>query len=155
VESHTIIRAALERVSAKQVSQSLGVSLSTVYKWGEPPEENRGSGMTNPLDRAADLIRALSDPALIKWLCHGSGGFFVHNPRTRGDAPGLVPATNNIIQQFADLLGAISQGAADHRITPQETKVIRRQWDELKTITEHFVRACEDGDYDTLRRELG
>ena len=151
--SHEILREAFEKVSPKEVSQSMGVSLSLVYKWAQPPAGQGSGGIPNPLDRAAELIALLRNPALIKWLCRSAGGYFVRNPSHHADEEkGLVPVTIEILQQFADLLGAITDAAADHKITKKETKIIRKHWDELKSIAEGFVRACEEGEFDKLQR---
>jgi hypothetical protein len=156
VESYEVLREAFDKVSPKEVADALGVSLSLVYKWAQPPGAgDRSGGLANPLDRVEDLLQVTRHPAIIKWLSERAGGYFVRNPRPRGENRELVPATNEIIQQFADLLSAISEGAEDHKITKEETRLIRRHWDELKSITEGFVRACEEGDFDSLRRVAG
>jgi hypothetical protein len=153
VESYEVLREAFDKVSPKEVADALGVSLSLVYKWAQPPGVGeRGGGLANPLDRVEDLLQVTRHPAIIKWLCHRAGGYFVKNPqRGGGESTSLVPATNEIVQQFADLLSAISEGAEDHKITKEETRLIRRHWDELKSFTEGFVRACEEGDFDKIR----
>jgi hypothetical protein len=153
VESYEVLREAFDKVSPKEVADALGVSLSLVYKWAQPPGAGERGGLANPLDRVEDLLQVTRYPALIKWLCHRAGGYFVRNPsRALDEGKGLVPATNEIVQQFADLLGAITTAASDDKISRSETRTIRRHWDELKTITEGFVRACEEGDFDRLRR---
>ncbi len=152
--SHEVLREAFEKVSPKAVADSLGVSLSLVYKWAQPSEEGKGGGLANPLDRAEALMRATRDYRLIKWLCHRLSGYFVKNPSGSDGNKGLVPATNDIIQQFADLLGAITDAAADHKVTKDESRLIRRHWDELKSVTESFVKACEEGDFTGLREKL-
>ncbi len=152
--SHEILREAFDKVSPKEISQTMGVSLSLVYKWAQPPGECGSGGIPNPLDRAAELMSLTKNPALIKWLCRAAGGYFVRNPsRHAEEEKGLVPLTNEILQQFADLLGAITDAAADHRISKKETKIIRTHWDELKMIAEGFVRACEVGEFDKIRRQ--
>jgi hypothetical protein len=107
----------------------------------------------NPLDRVASLIRLTRDPSLVQWLCHQAGGFFVRNPkgRTRPEQRDVFPATNEIIQQFADVLESITDAAADQSISKPEAEAIRRQWDELKAFTEGFVRCCEEGDFTRIR----
>ena len=125
--------------------------MSLVYKWAQPPEcEGAGSGVTNPLERTAAMMKLTRDPAIVRWLAHRAGGYFVKNPAHPSAPVELTPAMNDIIQQFADLLGAISTAAEDHRISRKETQLIRKHWDELKSITEGFVRACESGDFDKL-----
>ena len=153
--SYEVLRDTFEKVSAKEVADALGVSLSLVYKWAQPSEEGKGGGLVNPLDRVEALMQVSRDQRLIKWLCHRLGGYFVKNPGQQPTAKGIVPATNEILQQFADLLGAITDSAADHKVTKDESRLIRRHWDELKTITEGFVKACEVGDFAGLREQLG
>lgn len=150
MESHEILRDAFEKTSPKEIASQLGISLSLVYKWSQPPEEEgQGSGSRNPLDRTTELIRLTRDIRIIQWLCHQCGGFFVRNPKSPEDRPREVgPATNSIIQQFADLLESITTAASDQRITDEESVRIRRRWDDLKTTTEGFVRACEQGNFD-------
>jgi hypothetical protein len=152
VESHEVLRDALEKVSPKEVAAEMGLSLSMVYKWAQPQTE-QGSGSLNPLDRCAELMRLTKDPAIVQWLCQQAGGFFVHNPQPapRGAKGGTVmPAMNKIVQQFADLLEAITKAANDHVISAPEARRIRLEWDQLKTSTEGFVHACEQGDFDHL-----
>lgn len=152
VESYEILRDAFEKTSPKEIASELGISLSLVYKWSQPPEEEgQGSGSKNPLDRATELIRLTRDIRIIQWLCHQSGGFFVRNPKTTEEHHREVgPATNSIIQQFADLLESITTAASDHTISEAESERIRRHWSDLKTTTEGFVRACEQGNFDQL-----
>ncbi len=66
-----------------------------------------------------------------------------------------MPATQEIVQQFADLLGSISQAASDNAITDPEVAKIRHAWDELKRFTEGFVRCCEEGDFANLKSLAG
>jgi hypothetical protein len=151
VESHEVLRDALEKASPKEVAAEMGLSLSMVYKWAQPQTE-QGSGSLNPLDRCAELMRLTKDPGIIQWLCQQSDGFFVRNPnRLRSGKPGTVmPAMNQIVQQFADLLEAITKAAADHVISADEARRIRTEWDQLKSSTEGFVHACEQGDFSRI-----
>lgn len=151
MESHEILREAFEKKSPKEIASALGISLSLVYKWSQPPADGQGSGSLNPLDRTSELMTLTKDPGIIQWLCNRAGGFFVRN-RTNKDVTyrTVAPVTNAIIQQFADLLGAITEASNDRKITGDETDRIRRHWDDLKTFTEGFVRACEEGDFDGL-----
>ena len=155
MQSHELLREVFQKSSAKQVAADLGLSLSLIYKWAEPPEENAGSGSANPLDRIAALQRSTQDPRVTQWLCEQAGGFFVRNPRTHHAHPDfLIPATNEIVQEFADLLAVIAGAAADSHINAQEAKTIRARWEELKTVTETFVACCENGNFTPLKSKL-
>lgn len=150
-ESHEVLREALEKISPKEVAAEMGLSLSMVYKWAQPQNE-QGSGSVNPLDRCAELMRLTGDSGIIQWLCAQENGFFVRNPRGKisKDSAAVMPAMNRIVQQFADLLEAITKAAIDSSISADESKRIRMEWEELKTFAESFVHACEHGNFDKL-----
>jgi hypothetical protein len=153
MQSHELLREVLQKTSAKQVAADLGLSLSMIYKWAEP-DDGTGSGAVNPLDRIEALLRSTNDPRLVQWICQRAGGFFILNPKTNKPHPDyLIPATNEIVQEFADLLSVIAVAAADNHITPIEAKSIRARWEELKTVTEGFVACCEEGNFSALKEK--
>jgi hypothetical protein len=151
--SHELLREVLHKTSAKRVAADLGLSLSMIYKWAEA-EAGDGSGATNPLDRIEALIRSTNDLRLVQWICQRAGGFFILNPKTNKPHPDfLIPATNEIVQEFADLLAVIATAAADNQVTPKEAEKIRARWEELKSVTEGFVACCEEGNFSTLKEK--
>ena len=145
MEPHEVMRAVLKTTSAKQIASGLNLSLSLVYKWGEPPVDGVPSG--SPLDRVGQLVRITKDPRVAQWVCEQADGFFIRNPERQPADPKLIPATNDIVQEFADMLAYIAQSSADDVITRDEAKAIRRRWEELKSVTEGFVRAAEGGNF--------
>lgn len=150
MESHEIIKDAVDKTGPKEVAAELGLSLSLIYKWAQAAEED-GSGSRNPLDRVLQLVEITDDHSLIQWLCVRTGGYFVHNRHVESeDGYEVVPATNEIVQQFADLLLEITEAALDQSITEDESERIRKRWEELKRFTEGFVRCCEDGNFDQM-----
>lgn len=151
MESHEVLRQALDKASPKEIAAELGVSLSLVYKWSQPSDEE-GSGTANPLDRVVRLFQVTQDDFIIQWLCRKSGGFFVKNPHPGKKDFDLMPTTQAIVQMFAELLSAISKAAADHAVSPKEAAEIRHEWDELKRYTEGFVVCCEKGDFVGLEK---
>jgi transcriptional regulator with XRE-family HTH domain len=156
MQSHELLREVFQKCSAKQVAAELGLSLSMIYKWAEP-DDGTGSGTVNPLDRIESLIRCTNDRRLIQWLCGRAGGFFIANPKTNHPHPSfLIPATNEIVQEFADLLAVIATAATDNQISSKEAVSIRARWEELKSVTESFVACCEQGNFLGLKdRRLG
>jgi hypothetical protein len=153
MNSHEVLRQALEHANPKEVASEMGVSLSLVYKWSQPADDN-GSGTTNPLDRVEQLYRLTKEDMIVQWLCRVAGGFFVKNPKADKVGDELVPATHEIVQRFAELLTAISTAARDEAISAGEAKKIRGEWDDLKRFTEGFVRCCENGDFAQAPRGL-
>jgi hypothetical protein len=154
MQSHEILREIFQQCSPKQVSAQLGLSLSMIYKWAEPPDPASGSGSANPLDRIDALLRCTKDRRLVQWICERAGGFFILNPKITNPHPSyLIPATNQIVQEFADLLAVIAAAAADNQITQKEAEEIRARWEELKSVTESFVACCEEGNFRPLKEK--
>lgn len=150
MESHEVLKRALQKTTPKAVAAELGVSLSLVYKWAEQPTDF-GSGSKNPLDRLLQIIELSGDTGIVEWLCRQQGGHFVVDPDVTGhQVAHVLPATQEIISHFSDLLNEISDAADDHSVTKQEAVAIRQCWDKLKSYAEGFVRACEKGDYKNM-----
>jgi hypothetical protein len=154
MQSYEILREVFQKCSPKQVAAELGLSLSMIYKWAEPGDTPEASGSTNPLDRIDALLRCTNDPRLVQWICQRAGGFFIRNPKTTHPHPSyLIPATNEIVQEFADLLAVVAAAAADNQITQKESHQIRARWEELKSVTETFVACCEEGNFRPLKEK--
>lgn len=147
MHSHEVMKEVLKKTSAKQIAAEMGLSLSLIYKWAEKPADESGSGAGNPLDRVGELIRISGDPRVAQWVCEQADGFFIRNPQTLPRTQPLIPITNDIVKEFADMLATIATSSADSVITPDEAKKIRARWEELKTVTEGFVAACESGNF--------
>lgn len=153
MQSHELLREVIKDSSAKQIAADLHLSLSMIYKWAEPPENVEGSGLANPLDRIEKLIKSTSDPRLAQWICERAGGFFIHNPKAHTPHPfQVIPATNQIVQEFADMLGVIAAASGDSHISKTEAKDIRRRWEDLKRVTEGFVHCCEEGNFSAVKQ---
>jgi hypothetical protein len=153
MKSHELLREVFEKCNPKQIAGELGLSVSLIYKWAEPQEQT-GSGAANPLDRVEALLGCTQDTRLIQWLCERAGGFFIKNPKAHWPHPEfLVPATNAIVQEFADLLSVIAIAAGDNQISQKEAETIRARWEELKQVTEGFVHCCENGNFSPLREK--
>jgi hypothetical protein len=153
MQSHEVLREVVHNSNAKEIASNMGLSLSLIYKWAEPAEA--GSGAANPLDRIETLVRCTNDLRIVQWICEKAGGFFIKNPKAHWPHPDyLIPATNQIVQEFADLLAVIASAAADNAISKQEARDIRARWEDLKSVTEGFVRCCEEGNFTCLKKEL-
>ena len=151
MQSHEVMREVLKKTSAKQIAAEMGLSLSWIYKWAEPPEDDSGSGTGSPLDRVGHLIRITRDARLAQWVAEQAGGFYIRNPQDLPVGQPLIPVTNDIVQEFADMLATIAISSADSVITRDEAKKIRARWEELKSVTEGFVKAAESGNYGAIK----
>jgi hypothetical protein len=154
MESHELLREVFQKISPKNAASELGLSLSMVYKWAEPPDQQ--SGAVNPLDRVVTLTRLSQDARIVQWLCQRSDGFFIKNPAHHHSHPEyLVPAMNSVVQEFADLLSVVAAASADNQVTSTEAKAIRARWEELKSVTEEFVSCCEAGNFRGVHQAAG
>ncbi len=147
MESHEVMKEVLKKTSAKQIAAEMNLSLSLIYKWAELPEDDSGSGTGSPLDRVGQLIRITKDARVAQWVCEQADGFYIRNPINLSPDKPLIPITNDIVQEFADMLATIAISSADSVITPVEAKKIRARWEELKSVTEGFVQAAEQGNF--------
>src|SRR4030095_7056757 len=121
MQSHEVLREVLKSTSAKQIASDLNCALSLIYKSTEPPVADTTN--SNPLDRVDQLLETTKDPRIIHWLCQRAGGFFIKNPKLHHAHPDfLIPATNEIVQEFADLLAVIATSARDNQINEAEAK---------------------------------
>ncbi|MCC5024605.1 MAG: hypothetical protein J6386_18220 [Candidatus Synoicihabitans palmerolidicus] len=154
MQSHELLKELLKKTSAKQVCSDMGLSLSLIYKWAEPLNENAGSGAVNSLDRVEQVMKTTADKRIAPSVAARAGGFFIHNPAAKRSSDELIPSTNQIVQQFADMLGIIATAAADQDIMTKEAARIRAQWEALKRVTEGFVQAAEAGNFSMIRDEL-
>lgn len=155
MQSHEVLREVLKKTSAKQIAADMGLSLSLIYKWAEPPSDSTGSGAHNPLDRVDQLLKITNDTRIAQWVCERAGGFFIVNPEASKAPPeALIPTTNKIVQEFADMLAVIATASADNHITAEEAKQIRRRWEDLKSVAEGFLRAAEEGNFGAIKQRL-
>lgn len=151
MDSHEVLKNAFDQTSPKAVASELGVSASLIYKWAQD-QSGLGSGSKNPLDRIIQIYNLTNHIEIIEWLCVEAGGYFVKEGRydSANQAFDVLPATNEILHQFSDLLTSISKAAQDNDINKDEASEIRNSWNKLKGFTEGFVKACEQGDFELI-----
>jgi hypothetical protein len=159
MHSHEALKQAVDQVGAKKVAAAVGVSTSLIYKWCEAPRndgEPDQSGARNPLDRLQALMECAGCRAPLDWLCMRAKGIFVEIPdpeKERIDRE-YVARTQRMIREFSELLQAMADAMAnDGRIDAAESAKIRREWQELMALGEGFVRACEQGFFNTTGKE--
>lgn len=148
MESHEVLRETINVRGVKAVAAEMNLSTSLVYKWCKESSPDDW-GAQNPLDRILKIVQITDNTAPIHWLCQAVDGFFVENP-ARGatqDTP-FLQATQKMLAEFSEMLQAVSESYGnDSSIDAQEAERIRHEWEELKTLAEQFVVACERGGY--------
>ena len=149
MKSHEVLKGSMEHVGVKTIASDLGVSPSLLYKWCQPGGEPTDSGATNPLDRLAKIFEATGDEQIISWLCQRADGFYCPNPKVDENATkNLFAHTQKLVSEFSDLLQIVSSTySEDGEICYDDNKRIRREWEDLKSAGESFLKACEDGNF--------
>ena len=152
MKSHEIMKEVLNTVGVKSIASDMNLSTSLLYKWCQPQDGPDASGADNPLDRIHKVYELTDDHRLISWLCEQAGGYYTSNPpENDDDKKPLLIITQNILREFSGMLEAMSESIEnDGHIDEGEAKAIRKEWEELKSLTESFVNACEHGVYDKL-----
>jgi len=150
MQSHEVLRQAIDPVGVKMIAREIGVSAALVYKWCQPfdPDDPDSGGARNPLDRLLAVLRKTEDLGPVTWLCRQMNGYFVGNPEAVGDNldTRLLTETQQLVQEFSDLLRTVTQAVEnDGLIEPAEAERIRAAWDSLKSSCESFTVACERG----------
>jgi hypothetical protein len=143
MDSYDIVKQILKLIPAKQIASDMGISLSLVYKWAEPPII--GSGTSNPLDRTELLTRISGGFAPIEWLCARLNGRFV--PGAPPEIPELQVNRSRpeIVRELGYLLIELAAIAAEGEVPGPKVKSLRKQWEHVKKILEMFVLAAETG----------
>lgn len=157
MKSYEVLREVVEEVGVKQLAFDLRVSSSLVYKWcSDPgdPGDFEASGARNPLDRVLQICESTHSRRPVEWLCAAVGGYLVDDPDVepeQADAE-FLRHTQELVGRFSRLLDVISTSIGNEsRIDETESRAIRRQWRELQSHGEAFVRACETGIFDPER----
>ena len=149
MDSHEVMRRAVTGIGAKAVAGEMSLSTSLIYKWCEDSAGPEAAGADKPLDRIARICSLTGDVGPIEWLSQQADGFFVKNtdPTAEKRLP-LLQVTQRILSEFTDMLGEVSSSVEnDGRSDEGEAERIRAEWEDLKSISESFVVACEKGAY--------
>jgi len=149
MQSYEVLKKAVSGVGVKSVASDMKLSSALVYRWCEPSDTPDASGAKNPLDRVAALCDLTGDREPIKWLCRQVDGFFVKNTDADDNFEGSVfEATQKMLKEFSDVLQSVTNGMRDDgEIDKGEAEQLRDEWEDLKSVAESFIVACERGEY--------
>jgi hypothetical protein len=150
MESYEVLRDAVGGVGVKSVAVDMGLSSAMVYRWCEDSKPDDASGAKNPLDRLSMIYELTQDSRPIEWLCQQANGFFVQNPVAQSTFSSPVfEATQRMLKEFSDVLQGVNSSMKDDgKIDGDEAAKLRSEWEDLKSIAESFIIACERGKYE-------
>jgi hypothetical protein len=149
MQSHEVLKQTMSKVGVKAIASEMNLSTSLLYKWCQPKDGPDAPGADNPMDRLLKICELTEDDRPVRWLCARTGGYYTPNPvaSTRYSLP-LINATRSILKEFTELLDAVSESIEnDGQISEQEAVRIRSEWEDMKSLAESFVHACETGAY--------
>lgn len=157
-KSHEVLKGAITQCGAKSIAADMGVSQSLIYKWCQPSDGDEASGTDNPLDRLLEICQLTGDDSAVDWLCQQTGSFRIKNPnegeKTMNES--VFGNTQTILKEFSDVLRVVTESYdCGQRIDREEAARIRKEWEELKSIGERFVCACEQGIFDRTNDNEG
>lgn len=109
MESHELIREALEKAQAKNVAKALGRSVRDVYRWAHAKTQG---GTRNLLDWMLAYLEETGHQASLQWLCDKRGGTFVPDHAVKTAPPTLKVATKDATDAMADCIKAVAELSA-------------------------------------------
>jgi hypothetical protein len=138
--SKDTMKIAAKDTGVKEVARCLGMSASTLYNQMNSDDKN------DLMQRFVDFSTLCGNDIAIKWACEQLGGTYVPNLTDLGD---VTPheCISESLKEFSDVIRAIGGAIEDGIITQKEAGLIRKEWDDVKSLLESFVFACEVGDF--------
>ncbi len=140
MDSKEAMKKAVKQTGVKEVATALTLSPSTLYN------QMNCDDKTDILQRFVDFSALCGNDIAIKWACEQLGGTYIPNIKVTPDRD--VSASDCIsrsLKEFADVMRVIGEAIADGSITQNEAEDIRKEWEEVKSLLEGFVFACELG----------
>ena len=126
MNSNEVLRKTIHKAGVKSIAADMNLSTSLVYKWCQPNGVSGTSGADNPLDRIQKIYQLTGDTAPVTWLCKQVDGYLVMNKSNlETDEQPILMATQRMLNEFSDVLAAVSKGYEDDgRIDSGEAKKI-------------------------------
>ena len=122
------------------IAADLHISKSSVQKWGEPSNPEQ-SGSANPFDHVAQLTKATGSLVMVEWLCQVMGGGLqsaaVHQKAGKTPWP-------QVYWEIIELEHAASRALLDNDVDPTEAKVLRKEWDDVRSWMAEFVKTLQE-----------
>lgn len=136
--SKEILKRACDERGVKSVADEMGLSSSWLYNQINDPD--RG----DIIEKISLLSKATGNAKLLHWLCQQQNGYFVeHKVLAKTDSASINMHLSEVLKEFSDVMREIGDAFADGKVTYQEARRIRNEWEEVKSLLESFVIACE------------
>ena len=151
MQSHEILRQAIDRIGVKAVAGNLRSPprWSTSGGQAHDPDDPDSSGARNPLDRLLEIVRCTGDTGVLHWLCQQADGFWVANPHVSPDPSGaeLLVNTHHVVDEFSHLLATVTASIENDASSTRRGWTHPRRLGDAQSAAEQFAVACEAGAY--------
>lgn len=123
------------RIKGAAIALRMGVSTTTVYRWGEDGQ------VDIPLNRLIQLVLVTGDTRPVSALCETLGGAFVPVPcRERGEKLDI-----KALKEFSEFLHARSAALNDGKITAAELGRIKKEGSDVIRVIAQAMADAERG----------
>jgi len=144
--SDGILRKAAEGINIKELAADLGkvegkdtLSVSYIY------QQLRGdTKIKNILERCRVWLKHDKSGTILQWLCNENEGYFVKRISNKKCSNQVVA---KLMKEFAEVISTIADALLDGKVSMTEYKNLRKEWQDVQSIMEGFLDACEKGEY--------
>ena len=140
--SKDVMKSACKLKGVKQVATAMKIAPTALYN-----QMNRNLENPDFIQRFLDFCVASESDEPVRWASSNLNGFFVKNPEVALNKTD-VPAhkyVSECLKEFGHLINKVGEAIKDGSISKGESHNIRKEWDDLKSLIETFVSACENG----------
>lgn len=117
-------------VNAKYLSAELNITERTVHKWLSGEQRN-------PIDRLQIIMDNCESTGVLDYLCHRFGGYFIKHNIDEENSPAVCAEA---CREFGELISVIGDSLKDGNIDLSEFYKIKKEWNDLQSIIEGFLK---------------
>lgn len=118
------------KVPIKELAGDLHLSKESIHKWISGEQRN-------PLDRLFIILDNSDKGAVLDYICHRSGGYYIELPKSEETSSEICA---NACKEFGELLTAMSLALSDGVVDEIEYDRINKEWGDLQNVMHGFLR---------------
>lgn len=127
-------------IPTKDLAGKLGMSKENIYKWFDGSQKN-------PLDRLEVILENSDSSAILNYLCHKNGGYYLKAPKVNQHSASIC---SEACKEFGELLTAVSISLEDGKVSKAEYFKIKKEWNDVMNV----IQSALDGWEKELKLEL-
>jgi len=135
------LKAAVRRLVRHAGGQESAAAITRVDHQRISKYGNAAQPMHAPIDVIADLERDVGHPFVTEALAHLQGHVLVKRPSGEVDTEAVTRMLADIGRESGDSIRVLAEAIADHVVTPEEAREIRKEVSELCTVASGIITA--------------